>query len=92
MHSLFDLHLKFSVETEGNDEITQPCKLTTGLIVKDPVLSEYVDKILAEEFAIFKINQSFLTADIVLLAQVKTIQKAVSYCILFTNMHPFYLT
>ena len=46
-------------------------------IVKYPVLSGCVDKILAEEFAIFKTKLSFFT-DILLLVQVKTIQKAVS--------------
>ena len=42
--------------------------------MKYHVLSGFVDKTLAKEFAIFKIKLSFLT-DILLLALVKTIQK-----------------
>ena len=53
------------------------CGTMEAETVKYPVLSEYVDKTLAEEFAIFKIKLNFLT-DILLLALVKTIQKAVS--------------
>ena len=57
------------------------CATMEAKMVKYPVLSGYVDKIFAEdlEFAVFKIRLSFLT-DILLLAQMKTIQKAVLQC------------
>ena len=51
--------------------------------MKYHVLSVYVDKILAEEFAIFKIKLSFLT-DILLLALVKTISEK-----LFHSVHQY---
>ena len=53
------------------------CGTMEDKIIKYHVLSGYIDKILAEELSIFKIKLSFLT-DILLLAQVKIIQKAVS--------------
>ena len=58
-------------------------------IMKYHVLSGYVDEILAEEFAVFKIKLSFLT-DILSLALVKTIQE--NCFIVFTKMHHIYLT
>ena len=61
----------------GQAQRLRACCTMEAKIVKYLVLSGYVDKILAEEFAVFKNKLSFLT-DIFLSAQVKTIQKAVS--------------